>query len=116
MPRTQGAIRRQRALIGGYGCGCGVDLDPQHRRAGRDNLSSVIDIVLSHLGNICGPGAQPEARGGFTEDRSLKKDLCLLAVAIIGAGLVASAHAQNANSPAASAQGETPEVRGVAIA
>ena len=114
MPRTQRAIRRPRALIGGYGCD--VDLDPRHRRAGRDDLSSVIDIAVFHLGNIRGPSAQPEARGGFTEDRSLKKGLCLLAVAIIGAGLVASAYAQNANSPAASAQGETPEVRGVAIA
>ena len=46
--------------------------------------------------------------------RSLKKILCMLAVAIIAA-MAAPAYSQTVNPPAASAQGETPELRVAAI-
>ena len=41
----------------------------------------------------------------------MKKGLRILAVAMFGAAIAASAYAQTASPPAASAQGETPELR-----
>ena len=41
----------------------------------------------------------------------MKKGFCVLAVAMFGAALAAPAYSQTASSPAASAQGETPELR-----
>jgi polar amino acid transport system substrate-binding protein len=45
----------------------------------------------------------------------LKRSLCILVVAMLGAVIVAPTHAQTASSSAASAQGETPELRVAAI-
>ncbi len=45
----------------------------------------------------------------------MKKSLCMLAVAMIGAALAAPAYSQPTSLPAASAQGETPEIRVAAI-
>ena len=45
------------------------------------------------------------------EGRSLKKGLCLLAVAMLSAALVAPPYSQTTSSPAASVQGQTSELR-----
>ncbi len=51
------------------------------------------------------------ASAGITEERSLKKGLCLLTIAMLGAALAAPAYSQTVSSSVASAQGETPELR-----
>src|SRR5208283_3213079 len=56
-------------------------------------------------------GTGPKASEMIKEGRSLKKGLCLLAVAMLGAGLVAPAYSQNASSVAAPVQAGTGEVR-----
>ncbi len=52
---------------------------------------------------------------GGEKRRSLKKFLCTLAAALIGVVIAAPAYSQTPTSPAASAQGEAPELRVAAI-
>ena len=73
------------------------------------------DPVASCFGRIRSQTSGANAPAEIEEERPLKKGLCMLAVALIGVTLAAPAYSQTAGSSAASAQGETPELRVAAI-
>jgi len=66
---------------------------------------------VSCLGRIRSQSSGANAPAEIKEECSLKKGFCVLAVLAISAALAAPAYSQTVSSSAASAQGETPELR-----
>jgi polar amino acid transport system substrate-binding protein len=73
-------------------------------------------MALNHKsGDAKGLDLSNPQRKNMEEGCSLKKGFCVLVVLMIGTALAAPAHPQTTGSAAASAQGETPEIRVAAI-
>jgi len=79
----------------------------------QDNRPS--DLARTSVAAADAGGSEPTPTAGTTDGRALRKRLRLLAVALIGAAIAASADAQTASTAAASAPGETPELRVAAL-
>jgi polar amino acid transport system substrate-binding protein len=82
---------------------------PVYENQGPSDHSKASVALSFHYFHSLGTG--PKGSEMIKEGRSLKKGLCLLAVAMLGAGLAAPAYSQNASSVAAPVQAGTGEVR-----